>query len=616
MYNQDKDKFILRGDCDFMNSDKIKLYGTLTIGVIAAVLEFIFHLPSYAQLIISVLGLILALIMFIDMVKVLKSGNFGIDLLAITAIVATIVLGQYWAGWIVLLMLTGGDSLEEYAANKAKSELKSLLDNTPSQAHIVVNDKIKDIDIDDVAIGDTLLIRPKEQVPVDGVVVEGQSEVDESSLTGESVPVNVNQGKHVMSGSINGENPFKIKAEKVAADSEYQAILKLVKESETHPAHFVRLADRYAVPFTLIAYIIAGLAWYFSKDPVRIAQVLVVASPCPLILAAPIAFVSGMSRTSRNGIIIKSGTALEKLNSAKTIAFDKTGTITKGQLVVDEFKAVNNFDEKEVMSYAASIEQNSSHVMAEAIVNFTKEHQLSLQDATNLKEVTAEGIVGTIDGKVIKVGQGEFVTDQSVDSVKGSGVYISIDGQYAGVYSLLDQIRPESKSTIQKLKDFGIKNILMISGDKKEATEMVASEVGITKAYPSSLPADKVKIIKNLDKEYHPTIMVGDGINDAPALALADVGIAMGYKGANAASESADAVILQDDLSKVSTVVKIAHDTMKVAREAVLIGIFICVALMIVAAFGLIPTVIGALLQEVVDTVAILYALRARSDRL
>jgi len=579
-------------------------------------LEFIFHLPSYAQLIISILGLLLALIMFVDMIKVLKSGNFGIDLLAITAIVATIALGQYWAGWIVLLMLTGGDTLEEYAANKAKSELKSLLDNTPSQAHLLDNGTIKDIDIDDVKIGDELLVRPKEQVPVDGVVFEGQSEVDESSLTGESVPVNVKTDSHVMSGSINGENPFKIKAEKIAADSEYQAIVKLVKESETHPAHFVRLADRYAVPFTLIAYVIAGLAWYISKDPVRIAQVLVVASPCPLILAAPIAFVSGMSRTSRNGIIIKSGTALEKLNSAKTIAFDKTGTITKGKLVVDDFRTANNFDEATVLAYAASIEQNSSHVMAEAIVDYAKKHDLKLSNAVDLKEVTAEGIVGTIDNHVVKVGQGKFITTEKVPDVKGSGVYVSIDGQYAGVYSLLDQIRPESKSTIQKLKDFGIKNVLMISGDKKEATEMVASEVGITKAYPSSLPADKVKIINSLDKEYHPTIMVGDGVNDAPALALADVGIAMGYKGSNAASESADAVILQDDLSKVSTVVKIAHDTMKVAREAVLLGIFICIALMIIAAFGLIPTIIGALFQEVVDTVAILYALRARSDRL
>lgn len=599
-----------------MNSDKIKLYGTLAIGFIAAVLEFIFHLPNYAQLIISILGLLLALIMFIDMIKVLKSGNFGIDLLAITAIVATIVLGQYWAGWIVLLMLTGGDTLEEYAANKAKSELKSLLDNTPSKAHLLKDGNVTDVDIDDVKVGDKILVRPKEQVPVDGLVIDGQSEIDESSLTGESVPVNVSEGSHVMSGSINGENPFQIKAEKIAADSEYQAIVKLVKESETHPAKFVRLADRYAVPFTLIAYIIAGVAWYVSKDLVRIAQVLVVASPCPLILAAPIAFVSGMSRTSRNGIIIKSGTALEKLNSAKTVAFDKTGTITKGKLVVDEFRTTNHFDEKTVMSYAASIEQNSSHVMAEAIVDYARSNNVTLKKTDDLKEITAEGIVGKVEGHVVKVGQASFVTKEAVDEVKGSGVYVSIDNQYAGVYSLLDQIRPESKSTIAKLKDFGIKNILMISGDKKEATEMVALEVGITKSYPTSLPADKVKIIDGLDKEYHPTVMVGDGVNDAPALALADVGIAMGYKGANAASESADAVILQDDLSKVSTAVKIAHDTMKVAREAVLIGIFICIALMLVAAFGLIPTIIGAMLQEVVDTVAILYALRARSDRL
>lgn len=600
-----------------MNSDKIKLYSTLTIGALAAILQLGFHQAGYAQLIISILGLLLALIMFIDMIKVLKSGSFGIDLLAITAIVATIVLGQYWAGWIVLLMLTGGDTLEEYAANKAKSELKSLLDNTPSQAHLVEdNGHIRDIDIDDVKVGDELLIRPKEQVPVDGIVFEGQSELDESSLTGESVPVNIQKDSHVMSGSINGENPFKIRAEKIAADSEYQAIVKLVKESETHPAHFVRLADRYAVPFTLIAYIIAGIAWYISKDPVRIAQVLVVASPCPLILAAPIAFVSGMSRTSRNGIIIKSGTALEKLNSANTIAFDKTGTITKGKLVVDQFETRNDFDKETVMSYAASIEQNSSHVMAEAIVNYAKEAGLQLYSADDLKEYTAQGIIGMIEGHIVKVGQGEFVTDEKVDDVKGSGVYISIDDKYAGFYSLLDQIRPEAKSTIQKLKDFGIKNVLMISGDKKEATEMVASEVGITKSYPLSLPADKVKIINGLDKEYHPTIMVGDGVNDAPALALADVGIAMGYKGANAASESADAVILQDDLSKVSTVVKISHDTMKIAREAVLLGIFICIVLMIIAAFGLIPTIIGALFQEVVDTVAILYALRARSDRL
>lgn len=597
-----------------MNSDKLKLYGTLTIGVVAFILEFLFQLPFYSQIIISILGLILALIMFIDMIKVLKTGDFGVDLLAITAIVATIVLGQYWAGWVILLMLTGGDTLEEYAANKAKSELRSLLDNAPSLAHKITPTGIVDIDIDEVAIGDMLLIRPKEQVPVDGAVIDGQSEVDESSLTGEAVPVEIGVGSSVMSGSINGETPFKMEAKKIAADSEYQAIVKLVKESESNPAHFVRLADRYAVPFTIIAYVIAGIAWYLSKDPVRIAQVLVVASPCPLILAAPIAFVSGMSRTSRNGIIVKSGTTLEKISSAKTIAFDKTGTITRGKLVVDKEIIKPGFDRETVLSYAASLEENSSHIMAKTIVNYALEKKLKLATVDRIKEYTAQGIVGFIGDHYVKVGQGKFVTDEPVDKVEGSAVYVSIDSKYAGVFSLSDQIRPEAASTIQKLKDFGIKNILLITGDKKETTESVASEVGITQIYPESLPNDKVKIIKNL--KTHPTIMVGDGVNDAPALALADAGIAMGYQGANAASESADAVILQDDFGKVADVVKISRDTLKVAKEAVLIGIFICIVLMIIAGFGLIPTIIGALLQEVVDTVTILYALRARSDRL
>ncbi|MFD1418151.1 heavy metal translocating P-type ATPase [Companilactobacillus keshanensis] len=597
-----------------MNSDKIKLYGTLTIGVIAFVLEFLFKLPVYSQWIISILGLILALIMFIDMVKVLKNGDFGVDLLAITAIVATIVLGQYWAGWVILLMLTGGDSLEEYAANKAKSELKSLLDNAPSVAHKITSQGIQNIDIDDVKIGDKLLIRSKEQVPVDGAVYDGKSNVDESSLTGESVPVDVEVGSEVMSGSINGEYPFKMEAKKLAADSEYQAIVKLVKESESNPAHFVRLADRYALPFTIIAYVIAGLAWYLSKDPVRIAQVLVVASPCPLILAAPIAFVSGMSRTSRNGIIVKSGTALEKISSAKTIAFDKTGTITKGKLVVDEAIIKPGFDEDIVLTYAASLEENSSHIMAQTIVNYAVKKGLKLKKVDKIKEYTAQGIVGFIDGHYVKVGQEKFVTEEKIDQVKGSGVYVSIDSKYAGVFSLLDQVRPEAASTIQKLRDFGLKNILLITGDKKETTAKVASQVGITQTYPESLPNDKVKIIKGIEE--HPTIMVGDGVNDAPALALADAGIAMGYQGANAASESADAVILQDDFDKVAQVVKISRDTLKVAKEAVLIGIFICIVLMVIAGFGFIPTIVGALLQEVVDTVTILYALRARSDRL
>lgn len=598
-----------------MNTDKIKLFTTLGIGIVAFILQFLFHQTFFAQVIISVLGIILALIMFIDMIKVLKTGNFGVDLLAITAIVATIALGEYWAGWIVLLMLTGGDTLEEYAANKAKSELRTLLDNSPSTAHVFKNDELVDVDVDEVQVGDELLVRPKEQVPVDAVVISGDSEVDESTLTGESVPVQISAGSHVMSGSINGETPFRIEAEKVASESEYQAIVKLVKESETHPAHFVRLADRYALPFTIIAYVIAAIAWYVSKDPIRIAQVLVVASPCPLILAAPIAFVSGMSRSSRNGIIVKSGTALEKISSAKTMAFDKTGTITRGKLVIQAVKVVTGFDPKKIYAYAAAVEQNSSHIMAQTIVNFAEDQKLTLPEVTNVKEFTAQGIVGEIDGQIIKVGTAEFVTDQVVEKVPGSAVYLSVDDKYAGVYSLIDQIRPEAKETVTRLRKLGFNDILMISGDKKETTSAVASEVGINKTYPSSLPADKVKIIQQFPKAKLPIIMVGDGVNDAPALALADVGIAMGYKGANAASESADAVVLKDDLSKVADVAKISDDTLRVAKQAVLIGIIICIVLMVIAAFGLIPMIIGALLQEVVDTVTILYALRAKSNR-
>lgn len=307
---------------------------------------------------------------------------------------------------------------------------------------------------------------------------------------------------------------------------------------------------------------------------------------------------------------------MEKISSAKTMAFDKTGTITRGKLVVSDVKVAKDFDEKTVFAYAAAVEQNSSHVMAQTIVEYAQNRNIKLPQVKEVKEFTAQGIVGVIDGHYVKVGNPEFVTKDDVIKLDGSTVYVSIDEKFAAVYSLVDEIRPEAKSTIERLKTLGFKNILMITGDKKEATEKVASKVGITKAYPSSLPADKVKIIQNMPKEYHPTIMVGDGVNDAPALALADVGIAMGYKGANAASESADAVVLKDDLSKVGDVAKISDDTLKVAKQAVLIGIFICIALMLIAAFGLIPTIIGALLQEVVDTVTILYALRAKSDRL
>lgn len=590
-------------------SNYTRLIGVLLVGVIALILQFALNLPTYAQIVISTLGSLIALLMFIDMVKTLRSGKFGVDLLAITAVIATIAVGEYWAALIVLLMLTGGDALEDYAANKANSELQSLLENSPQSAHLLNGDNIEDVRIDQVKVGDRIVVKPGEVIPVDGTITEGVTTVDESSLTGESRPIDKMVGQTVMSGAINGDSSFDMIADKTADDSQYQNIIRLVKQAERTPAHFVRMADRYAVPFTLMAYIIAGMAWYISGDPVRFAEVLVVASPCPLILAAPIALVSGMSRASRSGIIVKSGTIIEKLANAKTFAFDKTGTITKGHLTVDQVHAVNGYTKEQVLSLAAGTEQQSSHILARSLVAAIPD---KIPTATNVIETTAEGVQATIDGKIVKVGKPAYVSSDHIDPLDQTTVYVSVDGKYVGYVSFSDEVRPEAKSVMDGLHQMGVEQIMMISGDRKPIAEEIADSVGIDKVYAERLPQEKIAVIKQVDKKLKPIVMVGDGVNDAPSLATADVGIAMGAHGATAASESADAVVLKDDLSLVGKAVKISDDTMNVARQSVLIGIAICTILMLIASFGVIPAIIGAMLQEVVDTVTILWALRAR----
>lgn len=317
-------------------SNKQKLIIILVIAAIAVVLQFGFHLQLFAQILVTVVGAIVTFSMFIGMIKTIRSGKYGVDLLAIMAVVATLAVSEYWAAMVILVMLTGGDALEDYAAKKASTELKALLNNSPQTAHLVTNGKTSDIPVNDVKVGDQLIVKPGELVPVDGIIKNGEGLFDESSLTGESRPASKTAGDEVMSGSVNGDNAITLQVTKLAKDSQYQQLVKLVKEAESTPAHFVRLADRYAVPFTIIAIIISSLAWALSGHPERFAEVLVVASPCPLILAAPVAMVSGMSRASRNGIVVKTGSVLEKLAVAKTGAFDKTGTITSGQLTVDK----------------------------------------------------------------------------------------------------------------------------------------------------------------------------------------------------------------------------------------------------------------------------------------
>ncbi|MCD7124254.1 heavy metal translocating P-type ATPase [Limosilactobacillus caviae] len=594
-------------------SNKQKLITILVIAAIAVILQFAFHQQLLAQILVTIVGAIVAFSMFIGMIKTLRSGKYGVDLLAILAVVATLSVSEYWAAMVILVMLTGGDALEDYAAKKANTELKALLDNSPHTAHLICNNETKDIPVNDVKVNDLITVKPGELVPVDGFIKKGSGLFDESSLTGESRPVSKATGDEVMSGSVNGDHAITLQVTKLAKDSQYQQLVKLVKEAESTPAHFVRLADRYAVPFTIIAIIISLVAWALSGRPERFAEVLVIASPCPLILAAPVAMVSGMSRASRNGIVVKTGSVLEKLAAAKTGAFDKTGTITSGQLTVDKILAAEQIDPTQLLHYAASAEQQSSHILARSLLSYATADNISLSPVDQLEEITGKGIVATVDGHDVKVGKLKFVSPKNIDRmVASTAIYISVDGQYYGAITFTDHIRPEAKQTMQRLKELGVTNLLMLTGDQAVIADKVAQQVGITQVKADLLPQDKIEALKAIPTTEHPVFMVGDGVNDAPSLVTADVGIAMGAHGSTAASESAAVVILKDDLSRVAKAVTISQETLKIAKQAVLIGIAICTILMLIASTGIIPAFLGAMLQEVIDTVSILWALKAR----
>ena len=583
------------------------------VGLVALTLTFGFGLGHLAYILVAISGGIMSLSMFWRMIQTLREGRYGVDILAITAIIATLAVGDYWASLIILVMLTGGESLEDYASRRASRELTSLLDNTPKLAHRIVGADVEVVDVNDLQIGDIVLLRPQEMVQVDGEILDGRSDFNESSLTGESKAVEKGPGDRIMSGSLNGSDAIQFRVTATAKDSQYQQLVKLVKESQGNTAPFVRLADRYAVPFTIFAYLIGGLAWFVTKNPVRFAQVLVVASPCPLILAAPIALVAGMSQSSKEGIIVKNGTVLEKLSKLKTVAFDKTGTITQGNLQVDQV-VPEGVSQEELLTYAASIEQSSSHVLAQSLVSYAQRQGIKLSPVSDIQEITAQGVQGICQDSLISVGKMALMPELSEEQkTDKTCVYVSKDGQYIGHITFSDRVRPEAKRTMEELKNLGVSHLVMLTGDRKVIADKIAQEVEITEFHADCLPQDKIYFLKAVAPDQHPVLMVGDGVNDAPALTTADIGIAMGASGSSAASESADAVILEDDLSKVVQVIKIAKHTMSIARQSVLLGLAVCLVLMLIAATGAIPTLIGALLQEVVDTVAILSALRAHS---
>jgi len=570
-----------------------------------------------AQWLLSIVAIIAALPLVYDMTQDVRSGKYGIDILAITAIVASVVLGEYWAAIVVVLMLTGGESLEDYAHNRAKTELNALLDNAPQKARVLRKGKTSVVPVSELRVGDKIIINAGDLVPVDAIVLEGNASFDEASLTGESLPQSKQKGDQLLSGSINQDGSITAKAVATAEDSQYQQIIKLVKSAANSQAPFVRLAERYSLPFTIFAYALATTVWVISGDPDRFLEVIIVATPCPLLLAAPIALISGMARASKYGIIVKTGSALEKMAEAKTIAFDKTGTLTKGELVVDDITVFNKFTKGQILSYAAGLEQGSNHVVAQAIIEAAHKSKIKAVKVKQIKEIPGQGLKATVKGESIILGRLKLIKEAGINipaQVKLSGVdktavYVAVGDQLAGIIMLSDELRPEAVHTIDSLQSLGLKDIMLVTGDNRAIAQNIAKQLSISEVYSEALPVDKINMLDKVKQR--PLIFVGDGVNDAPILTAADVGVAMGARGSTAASESADMVIMVNDLSRVAAAYEIAKRTFSIARASILIGIALSILLMLAFATGRFTALTGALLQELVDVFVIFFALRA-----
>jgi len=542
-------------------------------------------------------------------------GKWGLDVLAVTAIVSTLLVGEFWASLVIVLMLTGGAALEDYAVARATSALTDLLRHAPHTAHRRSRGNFDDVPIDAVAVEDVLQVRPGEAVPVDGVLLSDGADFDESALTGESLPVSRTYGEKVLSGAINGTGVIEIRAVSTARDSEFQKIVALVESASNSKAPFVRLADQYALPFTLLAYVIASAAWIVSGDAVRFAEVLVVATPCPLLIAAPVAFIAGMNRAARSGIIVRSGGAFETLARVRTAAFDKTGTLTFGRPAVDRIEPATPFESDEVLLLVAGVESQSGHVLAEPIVRCARDQSLLSPPPIRLTEVAGKGVTAQVNGRAVMVGRMDFVAPHVSSElstplhVGEMAVYASIDGSFAGRIVLRDETRPDAGEVISAMRKLGAQHVIMLTGDGEQTAHSVARQVGIEEVHASLLPGQKVAVAATASPR--PLLMVGDGVNDAPVLAAADIGIAMGARGSTAASETADVVVLVDDLGKVVEVMQIARRTLSIAMQSIWVGIGLSVVLMVIAFTGIIPAIVGASLQELVDVATIANALRA-----
>ncbi len=570
------------------------------------------------------LTVVVALRLTVEILDALRHGRVGVDLIAVVAMAGAVRLGESLAGAVIAVMITTGRALEEYADARARRELAALLARSPRVVHRYGPDGLTSPPIESVVPGDRLLVKPGEVVPVDGTIVGEPAILDESALTGESRPTTREPGDQIASGTVNAGGPFDLITLASAEASTYAGIIRLVASAAASKAPFVRLADRYALLFLPLTFGIAGLAWLLSGDPVRALAVVVVATPCPLILAAPIAIVAGISRAAGRGIIVKGGGALESLARASVVLFDKTGTLTSGTPTVAEVESFGSIDPDELLRMAASVEQLSPHVFAAAVVRAAHERGLTLDLPTEVTERAGSGVTGTISGLLIQVGQPDWIAGGGPAPVQvrelrrrtalegSSTAFIGVAGVIEGALILTDPIRTETPRALRLLRRAGIQRIVMVTGDAPAVAETVGAAIGVDAIMSEREPAEKLEIVAAERAEAAGlVVMVGDGINDAPALAAADVGVAMGARGATAASEAADIVIVVDRLDRLAEAIRIARRSRRIALQSVVLGMGLSVIAMVAAAFGLLAPVAGAILQEAIDVIVILNALRA-----
>ena len=562
-------------------------------------------------------GAVLAVLLY-EIVTSLLAGEVGLDIVAGLSISAALAFGETLAAGVVALMYAGGQLLEDYAANRARADMKALLARVPETALRYVDGHLEEVAIDAINPGDRLLIRQGDLVPVDGRVSNGRALLDMAALTGESVPVKSGEGQDVQSGARSLDTAFDMVATRPASESTYAGIVRLVQAAQAAKAPMVRLADRYALVFLAVTVGLAGATWYFTGSHIRMLAVLVSATPCPLILAVPVAIIAGMGKAARRGVLMKGGPVLETMARAVNLVIDKTGTLTRGRADLAGIIPAAHWEADEMLRIAASLEQASAHVTAASIVAAAQQRALTLSYPQDVHETAGEGLEGMVDGHCVIVGGHDFVARRLGLSVLprperepgATLAALAISGRLAGHLLLADAVRPETPLALERLRQAGIKRIVLASGDSQAVVDRIGEGLGLDLLRGGLKPEEKVSIVV-AERKSGITLMVGDGVNDAPALAVADVGISMGATGSAAATESADAVLLVDDLTRLAEGLAAARRARAIAVQSVLLGLGLSFAAMLAAAFGYITVVEGALLQEAIDVAVILNALRA-----